>query len=123
MEEGDCGTLLPLTDVEHVEETSEKGALEGSADGGAAAIGGGGGRADDGLLLSSMMTSCSGLATAELSKTLRASVSEIDPDSAAEGEEEDAAAALNELEESGEEGGVETRCFTANSRFIAEKVS
>ena len=71
------------------------------------------------LLLSSMMTSCSGLATAELSKTLRASVSEIDSDSAAEGEEEDAAAALNELEESGEEGGVETRCFTANSRFIA----
>ena len=53
VEEGDCGTLLPLTDVEHVEETSEKGALEGraggSADGGAAAIGGGGGRADDGL--------------------------------------------------------------------------
>ena len=52
VEEGDCGTLLPLTEVEHVEETSEKGALEGrvgSADGGAAAIGGGGGRADDGL--------------------------------------------------------------------------
>ena len=54
VEEGDCGTLLPLTDVEHVEETSEKGALEGraggSADGGAAAaIGGGGGRADGGL--------------------------------------------------------------------------
>ena len=53
VEEGDCGTLLQLTDVEHVEETSEKGALEegrgGSADGGAAAIGGGGGRADDGL--------------------------------------------------------------------------
>ena len=48
VEEGDCGTLLPLTDVEHVEETSEKGALEGSADG-ADAIGGGGGRADDGL--------------------------------------------------------------------------
>ena len=67
-----------------------------------------------------MMTSCSGLATAELSKTLRASVSEIDSDSAAEGEEEDAAA-LNELEERGDEGGVETRCFTANSRFIACK--
>ena len=49
VEEGDCGTLLPLTEVEHVEETSEKGALEGSADGGAAEIGGGGGRADDGL--------------------------------------------------------------------------
>ena len=66
-----------------------------------------------------MMTSCSGRATAELSKTLRASVSEIDSDSAAEGEEE--AAALNELEERGDEGGVETRCFTANSRFIACK--
>ena len=62
-----------------------------------------------------MMTSCSGLATAELSKTLRASVSEIDSDSAAE------EAALNELEERGDEGGVETRCFTANSRFIACK--
>ena len=44
VEEGDCGTLLPLTDVEHVEETSEKAALDGGA-----AIGGGGGRADDGL--------------------------------------------------------------------------
>ena len=66
------------------------------------------------LLLSSMMTSCSGLATAELSKTLLASVSEIDSDSAAE-----EGAALNELEERGDEGGVETRCFTANSRLIA----
>ena len=61
-----------------------------------------------------MMTSCSGLATAELSKTLLASVSEIDSDSAAE-----EGAALNELEERGDEGGVETRCFTANSLFIA----
>ena len=68
------------------------------------------------LLLSSMMTSCSGLATAELSKTLLASVSEIDSDSATE-----EVAALNELEERGDEGGVETRCFTANSRFIACK--
>ena len=62
-----------------------------------------------------MTTSCSGLATAELSKTLLASVSEIDSDSAAE------EAALNELEERGDEGGVETRCFTANSRLIACK--
>ena len=68
------------------------------------------------LLLSSMTTSCSGLATAELSKTLLASVSEIDSDSGAEEE-----AALNELEERGDEGGVETRCFTANSRLIACK--
>ena len=53
VDEGDCGTLLPLTDVEHVEETSEKAALEerGGSAGGAAAIGGGGGRADDGLKL------------------------------------------------------------------------
>ena len=43
VEDGDCGTLLPLTDVEYVEDTSEKAA--------AAAIGGGGGRADDGLKL------------------------------------------------------------------------
>ena len=69
------------------------------------------------LLLSSMTTSCSGLATAELSKTLLASVSEIDSDSGAE------EAALNELEERGDEGGVETRCFTANSRLIACKKS
>ena len=66
-----------------------------------------------------MTTSCSGLATAELSKTLLASVSEIDSDSAAEEEEE---GALNELEERGDKGGVETRCFdTANSRLIACK--
>lgn len=65
------------------------------------------------LLLSSMTTSCSGLARAELSKTLLASVSEIE--SAAE------EAALNELEERGDDGGVETRCFTANSRLIACK--
>ena len=45
VEEGDCGTLLPLTDVEHVEEASEKAAPEERGGG----IGGGGGRADDGL--------------------------------------------------------------------------
>ena len=74
------------------------------------------------LLLSSMTTSCSGLATAELSKTLLASVSEIDSSAgAADGElEAAAAAALNELlDERGDDGGVETRCFTANSRLMA----
>ena len=45
VEEGDCGTLLPLTDVEQVEEASEKAAPEERGGG----IGGGGGRADDGL--------------------------------------------------------------------------
>ena len=52
VDDGDCGTLLPLTDVEHVEDTSEKAALEergGRITGNAAAMGGGGGRADDDL--------------------------------------------------------------------------
>ena len=73
------------------------------------------------LLLSSMTTSCSGLAMAELSKTLLASVSEIDSSDAgtAAGELE-AAAALNELlDERGDDGGVETRCFAVNSRLMA----
>ena len=51
VDDGDCGTLLPLTDVEHVEDTSENAALEerGGRTTGAARIGGGGGRADDDL--------------------------------------------------------------------------
>ena len=52
VDDGDCGTLLPLTDVEHVEDTSENAALEergGRITGNAAAMGGGGGRADDDL--------------------------------------------------------------------------
>ena len=53
MEDGDCGTLLPLTDVEYVEDTSEKAAV--------AAIGGGGGRADDGLKLVGEVVSGTGL--------------------------------------------------------------